>query len=163
MSIKLLSKHEMNLVRELAYATWPDTFKEILSKEQISYMLQWMYNEETLVRQVESGHHFYIYFENSKPLGFIGLELHHPTLDSLKIHKLYVLPETQGSGIGKKLIAHAEKVAKENEIQKLVLNVNRFNKAVEFYKHLGFMIQYEENIEIGNGYLMEDYVMQYLL
>lgn len=163
MSIKLLSKYEMNLVRELAYATWPDTFKEILSKEQIAYMLQWMYNEKTLTQQVESGHQFYVYFENSKPLGFMGLELHHPTLDSLKIHKLYVLPETQGSGIGKKLIAYAEKLAKADEIKKLVLNVNRFNKAVEFYKHLGFVIQYEENIDIGNGYLMEDYVMQLLL
>lgn len=48
----------------------------------------------------------------------------------------------------------------QSEIEGLLLNVNRFNKAVEFYKAIGFNILFEENIEIGNGYLMEDYVMK---
>lgn len=161
MSINLLSKQDLYQVKDLAYATWPDTFKGILSKEQIAYMLNWMYNLETLAQQVDAGHRFYTYSENLKPLGFIGLELYHPSSDALKIHKLYVLPETQGLGVGKKLIAKAKEVANEHGIKKLVLNVNRFNKAVEFYKHLGFIIDREENINIGNGYLMEDYVMEY--
>jgi GNAT superfamily N-acetyltransferase len=163
MSIKLLSEDEMDQVQQLAYATWPDTFKNILSEEQIKYMLEWMYDLETLRKQAESGHQFYLYLENSVPLGFIGIEPHHPTVDSLKIHKLYVLPESQGSGVGKKLIAQAEKVAKELGIDKLILNVNRFNKAVEFYKHFGFVVDRQEDIDIGNGYLMEDFVMIYTL
>lgn len=161
MKIKLLTADEMNIVQELAYATWPDTFKSILSSEQIDYMLEWMYNLDTLKEQVNSGHQFFAFFENSTPLGFIGIQLHYPTEQSLKIHKLYVLPNIQGKGVGKQLVSKAIEVAKENEISELLLNVNRFNSAVDFYKHLGFKVAYEENIDIGNGYLMEDYVMCY--
>lgn len=161
--IRLLTSREMNIVQVLAHATWPDTFKEILSSEQITYMLDWMYNLETLAKQVDNGHTFYVYFENEIPLGFIGIELHHPTAEALKIHKLYVLPNTQGKGIGKQLITKAIEIAKANGINELILNVNRFNKAVEFYKNLGFTIAYEENIDIGNGYLMEDFVMKYAI
>jgi GNAT superfamily N-acetyltransferase len=159
MNIKLLSVDELIIVRELAFSTWPDTFKEILSNEQINYMLEWMYNLKTLSEQVKSGHQFYVYEENSIPKGFIGIELNYPEKNQLKIQKLYVLPELQGEGIGKRLIDKAIQVANQNGIYELVLNVNRFNKAVGFYKHIGFTVSYEENIDIGNGYLMEDYVM----
>ena len=163
MNIKLLSVDQLNIVQDLAYSTWPDTFKDILSSEQIEYMLEWMYNLETLRKQVESGHQFYILEDNLVPKGFIGIELNYPKKNRLKIQKLYVLPHLQGAGIGKKLIEKAIQVANQNGICELSLNVNRFNKAVTFYKHIGFTISYEENIDIGNGYLMEDYVMSYKL
>jgi len=159
MSIRLISGEEMVVIQDLAQRIWPDTFKEILTQEQIEYMLEWMYNPETLKKQVEQGHLFYIISENKIPLGFIGIEPNHPSAHQLKIHKLYVLPETQGSGLGKKLIQIAIDNASIRNISEIVLNVNRFNKAVTFYQHLGFSISYEENIDIGNGFWMEDYVM----
>lgn len=159
MVLKLLSSNELKIVQDLAYATWPDTFKDILTSEQIHYMLEWMYNLETLRKQVEDGHLFYVYLDKGVPLGFMGIEPNHPTQDSLKIHKIYVLPQTQGSGVGKKLLQKAMEVANDTGISKLVLNVNRFNKAVSFYQYIGFVIEYEENIDIGNGFLMEDFVM----
>ena len=54
-------------------------------------------------------------------------------------------------------------VSKTNNIIALTLNVNRFNKAIDFYLKNGFKIIKEENIEIGNGFLMEDYVMEKIL
>ena len=159
MNIKLLSVEDLIIVRQLAFSTWPDTFKEILSKEQINYMLEWMYNLKTLSDQVKLGQQFYVYEDNSVPKGFIGIELNYLKTNQLKIQKLYVLPQLQGEGIGKMLIDKAIQVAHQNGICELILNVNRFNKAVGFYKHIGFTVSYEENIDIGNGYLMEDYVM----
>jgi ribosomal protein S18 acetylase RimI-like enzyme len=159
--VRRLEPDEMQIVQDLAYATWPDTFREILSPEQIRYMLDWMYNLETLTKQAKSGHQFYVSTIDDTPVGFIGIEPHHPDENKLKIHKLYVLPTTQGSGVGKILLQKAISVAKEMDIEKIVLNVNRYNRAVEFYKHLGFTVAYEENIDIGNGYWMEDYVMSY--
>lgn len=159
--VRKLAVDELHIVQDLAYATWPDTFKEILSPEQIRYMLDWMYNLETLTKQASTGHEFYICVMDDVPVGFIGIEPHHPDQNKLKIHKLYVLPSTQGSGIGKILLQKAISVAREMKIEKIVLNVNRYNNAVDFYKHLGFSVAYEENIDIGNGYWMEDYVMSY--
>jgi GNAT superfamily N-acetyltransferase len=163
MDIVELSPKETPIVNDLAHRIWPDTFKDILSQEQLSYMLNWMYSIETLQQQMAKGHRFFVIKENQEPLGFIGIEANYPLKGQLKIHKLYVLPNQQGKGLGKQLIAFVAQLAQDQQINVLSLNVNRFNKAVDFYRHIGFTIEFEENIEIGNGYLMEDFVMNYVL
>ncbi|MNQ75341.1 putative acetyltransferase [compost metagenome] len=70
------------------------------------------------------------------------------------------MPETQGKGIGKKVIDEIAELALDNNSTSLILNVNRFNTALGFYKKIGFEIVDEVNIDIGKGYLMEDYVMK---
>ena len=162
-SIDLLSKNEMGVVREIAQITWPITYRDILSSEQLDYMFEWMYNLETLQNQVEEGQLFYVLKENETPLGFIGLEWLTPEKNELKIQKIYVLPDAQGKGVGKKLIEKAIDIAQEKGIENAILNVNRFNKAVSFYQKIGFKITSEVNIDIGNGYLMEDYIMTFKL
>jgi GNAT superfamily N-acetyltransferase len=162
MSVAQLRKivsDEASLIQSLAHRTWPATFKKILSPEQISYMLNWMYDVELLQKQISEGHQFWL-IEKEVPIGFMGIELHHPNTTSLKIHKLYVLPEAQGNGLGRMLVQKAIDEARMNSIQSLLLNVNRFNASVDFYTHLGFEIIKEENIDIGSGYWMEDYVME---
>jgi GNAT superfamily N-acetyltransferase len=161
MDIVELSPNQAPIIHDLAHRIWPDTFKDILSPEQLSYMLNWMYSIETLQRQMAKGQRFFVLKENQEPLGFIGIEENYPHKGQLKIHKLYVLPNLQGKGLGKQLIDFVAQLAKEQQLKLLTLNVNRFNKAVDFYTHIGFTIEFEENIEIGNGYLMEDYVMNY--
>ena len=159
MQLKLLSSEELNIVQDLAHAIWPETFQEILTPEQIAFMLEWMYNLETLQKQANEGHQFYLLSNKEKAIGFIGIQPFHPRKNELKIHKIYVLPSEQGTGAGKKLLFSAKEIALKNGIEKLVLNVNRFNKAVTFCQHLGFQVDREENISIGNGFWMEDYVM----
>lgn len=159
MKIEQLQQHELERVQKIAYLTWPDTFKEILSQEQIEYMLNWMYNLDTLSKQSEAGHHFYILIDNGEDIGFIGVQPHYPTMKETKLHKIYILPSCQGKGAGVLLMKKAEEIALTSCTQQLVLNVNRYNKATDFYKKIGFEITKEEDINIGNGYLMEDYVM----
>ena len=159
MKIVQIQSDEVGVISDLAEKIWPDTFKDILTEEQIRYMLDWMYNPKELIRQIENGHQFYLLEINQKSVGFIGLQFNFPEPAQVKIHKLYVLPEVQGTGGGKLLFQQAFQVAKENECESILLNVNRFNKAVGFYKHIGFQILKEENIDIGNGFWMEDYVM----
>lgn len=74
-----------------------------------------------------------------------------------------MLPDAQGKGVGRKLIEKAVEIAQEKGIENVILNVNRFNKAVSFYQKLGFKISSEVNIDIGKGYLMEDYIMNYTI
>ena len=157
--IRILKRDELHLVQEIAYATWPSTFSDILSVEQIEYMLNWMYNNQQLVENLDKGHEFYGFFENDKILGFLEVEASVQASTALKIHKLYVLPSLQGSGIGRQLILQAITCAKVHINNSVILNVNRYNKAVSFYQKIGFSILKEENIEIGKGFLMEDYIM----
>lgn len=158
--LRLLDRHELHFVQSIAHQTWPNTFAEILTTEQIDYMLDWMYNKAILEKNYDNGHLFFAYFENAEAIGFMAIQANLLEGKSLKIHKLYVLPNQQGKGVGYKLIQKAIEIAKNLDQKNVFLNVNRFNQAVDFYKRVGFSILKEENIEIGKGFLMEDYVMQ---
>ncbi|WPR75641.1 GNAT family N-acetyltransferase [Algoriphagus sp. NG3] len=154
------SKEELIHVQSIAKKTWPDTFGEILSPKQIEYMLSWMYSLETLEQQASDGYLFFLAEENGEKLGFTGIEVNQ-VLGKTKIHKIYILPTAQGKGIGKLLIKKVKEIALENNQASLLLNVNKYNQgAIDFYEYLGFVQIKEEIIDIGNGYVMDDYVFE---
>jgi diamine N-acetyltransferase len=152
---------DIKIIQEITYKTWPITYGEILSKAQLDYMLGLFYSDEALMAQFEKKEQlFYLISDTKSTLGFIGIEHNYKNDAATKIHKIYLLPETQGKGFGKKVIEKIEKLALDNHSTTLSLNVNRFNSALSFYKKIGFEVIAEVNIDIGNGYFMEDYVME---
>jgi ribosomal protein S18 acetylase RimI-like enzyme len=160
-TIKEASIADIKTIQEIANKTWPITYGEILSKEQLDYMMDLIYSEESLIQQIEKkAQLFYIACDQSLPIAFFAIEHHYKNEAVTRIHKIYILPETQGKGIGRLLIDEVQKLAIENNSVSLSLNVNRFNKALTFYQKIGFEIVAEENIDIGHGYLMEDYRME---
>lgn len=157
--IKKAGKSDSATIRDLARAIWPSTFKKILTENQIHYMLDWMYNVETLVNQMDNGHDFFLLYHLDRPIGFIGLELQEE-IKKVKIHKLYLLPTHQGKGLGKQMFLHALAYASQKSALAVYLNVNRFNAAVQFYLGMGMQITRSEDIDIGGGFFMNDYVME---
>ena len=152
---------DIKVIREIAFKTWPVTYGEILSKAQIDYMLDLFYSEENLTdKLVNIGHHFLLLKKNEICLGFASYEHHYLNSNSTRLHKFYLLNEHQGKGMGKLMLDKIVALAKENRSDTLSLNVNRFNKAFVFYQKMGFEIIAEEDIPIGQGYLMEDYIME---
>ena len=111
-------------------------------------------------QNVADNHRFILIKENEVAVGFADYELQYKNDAVTRIHKIYVLPETQGKGFGKKMIQYIENKALEAKNIKLSLNVNRFNKAKDFYESQGFKIAFEEDVELDFGYLMEDYRME---
>ena len=158
--IKEALPNELNIIQDIAHKTWPVTYGEILTNTQLAYMLENFYSTEALNGNLKNNHRFILAKENDVTLGFASYVHDHPENYTTKIPKIYVLPETQGKGIGKLLIEAIEAEARKHGAAKLTLNVNRFNKAITFYEHLGFTIAKEENIPIGNGYFQEDFVME---
>ncbi|KUJ60986.1 acetyltransferase [Flavobacteriaceae bacterium CRH] len=153
--------NDLKIIQEIAHKTWPLTYGEILSKEQLDYMLNLIYSDEALKDQFQKKEQlFYLISDAESTLGFIGIEHQYKNGAVTRIHKIYLLPETQGKGIGKTVMEEIEKLALQNNSTALSLNVNRFNNALRFYQKLGFEVTDEVDIEIGNGYLMEDYVME---
>ena len=149
-------------IQDIAYRTWPDAFRGILSQEQIQYMLDRMYSDTSLREQMtDLGHRFLLAEEETgKYAGFISFEHQYRQLPQTKIHKIYLLPTAQGKGIGKLLIEAVEQHARQQGDQTLLLNVNKYNPAEFFYQRLGFSVIGYEDIDIGQGYLMEDKIMQ---
>lgn len=160
-SIRKATLDDILTIQQIAHTTWYPTFEDILAEEQIQYMLEMMYSRESLTEQIEiKKHNFYLAEENNIALGFISVELHYQKQYTAKIHKIYILPSAQGKGVGKLLMQKAEEIAREQKLKKLSFNVNRFNKALNFYENLGYQTVKSEDIDIGNGYLMEDFVLE---
>ncbi len=151
---------DIPIIQVIAHKTWPITYGAILSKAQLDYMIDLMYSEASLLQQLNTKPLFFLAYEDDVCLGFASCENNYLNKKVTRLHKIYILPEAQGKGVGKTLIEKVVAIAKENQSELISLNVNKFNKAVAFYKKMGFEIASEEDLDIGNGYLMEDYKME---
>lgn len=158
MDIRKATEKDVATIRAIALPTWDETYSHILPKDQIEYMLEMMYSKENLIKQIKNeGHLFFIIFIDSEAAGFVSFEFED---EWTKLHKLYVLPKFQGRQLGKILIEEVKKHTEQRGLDKIHLNVNRYNSALSFYEKNGFSIIEEVDIEIGNGYLMEDYILE---
>ncbi|MBS1751369.1 MAG: GNAT family N-acetyltransferase [Bacteroidetes bacterium] len=152
---------DIPLIRELTFSIWPQTYSSILTKGQIDYMLEMMYSPASLEKQMLKQHHnFIIVYEEEQPVGFASFSQKENNSKAYRLHKIYVLTTMQGKGTGKKIIDHIIQLIIPKGAQTLELNVNRHNPAKAFYEKLGFKIINTEDIDIGNGYFMNDYVME---
>lgn len=158
--LRKAKEDDIPVIADLAERIWPHTYAEYLSPEQLRYMLDMMYNKGELLGQMRKGHIFLIATDGSQDVGFAGFSLVNPEEYTYKLHKIYVLPETQGKGVGKILMNEVVDMAKRNQGRALQLNVNRNNKAKDFYEKAGFKIKETVDINIGNGFFMNDYVME---
>lgn len=151
---------DIPLIRRLAQEIWPDAYGQLLSKEQLEYMLELFYSPSALESQMREGHRFLILEDNGAPQGFADFgEIDPP--GTVKLHKLYVLPGGQGRGWGRQLLDQVIALSTALEGSAILLQVKRDNKAKHFYEKMGFRVLREVDIEIGGGYFMRDYVMQY--
>ncbi|MBS1778410.1 MAG: GNAT family N-acetyltransferase [Bacteroidetes bacterium] len=163
-SIKPATVDDAEIIRSLAEATWWPTYSPILSKEQISYMLNLMYGLDTIQSQITNREQTYIILYNDDaPKGFAAYAPRAENKEIYKLHKIYCLPETKDMGFGKALLQAVEDAVLSAGKNILELNVNKYNPAIGFYLRQGFIKIYEEDIDIGEGYQMNDYVMQKIL
>lgn len=159
-TIRKATAGDAQTIRDLAEKTWWATYSPILEQEQISYMLDEIYDVDKITHQLQNNTQtFLLLAEGEKPVAFAGFSPREEDPEVYKLHKLYCLPETQGKGYGKVLINEVASETLKAGKHLLDLNVNRYNKAKTFYEKIGFKVIYEEDIPIG-PYFMNDYVMR---
>ncbi|MEM9835450.1 MAG: GNAT family N-acetyltransferase [Bacteroidota bacterium] len=150
---------DLPLVQSVAHRTWPIAYGKILTQAQLDYMLNLMYTLPALEKQVAEGIEFLLLQEGGETVGFVGFQYDYLP-ETTKVHKLYVLPQMQGKGYGKALLLHVKDRAVAQGQARLRLDVNRNNKALYFYQKLGFAEVDQVDTDIGNGFFMNDYVME---
>ncbi|MBC5993500.1 GNAT family N-acetyltransferase [Pontibacter sp. SD6] len=158
-SIKEATTEDIPVLINLAEATWSPTYRAILSQEQIDYMFDVIYTKEALLQQMQEGQQFFIMYEGSRPVGFASYSVKYAPEKVYKLNKIYLLPECQGKGYGRYLLKAVEKKVKQAGGAILDLNVNRYNKAKDFYERCGYHVHQQEDIAIG-PYWMNDFVMR---
>ena len=107
---------------------------------------------------MNKGHQFYIAEQHSIPIGFASVSKEED--NSCKLNKLYVLPTAQKTGAGKALLQKTINYATSHSSSCLFLQVNKQNNAQEFYRKHGFRVREASILDIGEGYIMDDYIME---
>lgn len=158
-SIRPATVNDIPLIRSLAEVVFPATYEPLLPAGQVGYMMAWMYSVESLQRQMAEGHTYYIAYADDTPCGYLSIEQQATSLFHLQ--KIYVLPDFQGRGVGERLFQQAvAHVRKAGVLPAWIeLNVNRENRAVGFYLRMGMERLRTVDVEIGEGFYMNDYIM----
>ena len=158
------NKQYIPIIRSLAQEFWPIAFASILSEQQIKYMMEMMYSPASLEKQMDKGHRFVIAIKNGEQVGYMSYEIDCENSNKTKIHKLYISPKSQRMGIGKAMVYFVAQQALKANNKAIYLNVNKYNnKAIGFYNKHHFQLVKEEEINIGDGFIMDDYVFELTL
>ncbi len=160
--IKAIEK-DIPLIRELAEKSWKSAYAELLSKEQIDYMLAEMYSVEEISAHLQNrNYHYYLILNENIAVGFIGFE-HHYELQTTKLHRIYLVENAKGKGCGKTALNFLKKQTSESGDSRIILNVNKENNAKSIYESQGFSVYKEDVFDIGNDFVMDDYLMEFIL
>ena len=159
--VSLRTADALARVRAIADDVWPKTFREILSPEQIVYMMKMMYAPEVMEKELANGFLFDLLVVDGCDAGYmVYAPCNEP--ETMKLHKLYLLEEFQGKGYGQKMLRHVADVARNSGFRSLILAVNKQNiKAQKAYERFGFRQYKSVQIDIGNGFIMDDYWLRY--
>jgi len=143
-------------VASLARQIWPGTYRNIISQAQIEYMLHRFYAAETLWQQLSDLRHIYLIRNDGQTIVYIDIECRK---NDHFIHKFYILTERQGKGTGSEAMNVLFKLV-DLAAMPVRLQVNRENyKAINFYFKNGFIIESVLDLDIGNGFYMNDFLM----
>lgn len=156
--LRPITEKDIQTVRKLAGEIWNEYYIKILPQAQINYMLNLFYNTDLIRNEINSGIAWEILFENNNPIGYLVTKLEP---EKLYISKIYLKDETRGKGYGRSLLKRAIELAKLNNKKAIYLNVNKFNKnSIDFYEKNNFQKVKEGVFDIGNGFVMDDYIYE---
>lgn len=148
-------------IAELASKIWWDFYTPLLSDAQIRYMLERFYSEASLIRQTREGQHYFFIMHEMEKIGFVSFS--QTGSHDFFIHKLYILTSEQRKKAGSSVISILEEMfckRTDHAPYRIRLTVNRQNyTSVNFYFRNGFTIEKVEDIDIGEGYFMNDFIM----
>ena len=142
----------------LAASLWPAVYADILSTGQIKYMMDMMYSEKVISAEMVRGIKWYLIKYGQNNIGYTSLIF---IQDCCKLDKLYISRSFRGRGIGRKTMEFIKAEASAAGAKKLILNVNKYNIAAQkAYQKFGFRHVRDEVNDIGNNYVMDDFVLQ---
>ena len=155
---KAQTKHHFITIEELAINIWNEHYIPIIGKQQVDYMLDKFQSASAMEDQVANGAMYYLLEHNSQMVGYFSFSI---IEDFLFLSKLYVLSSSRGNGIGREALSFMQQQTKDSGLKKIQLTVNKYNtNSIKAYEKMGFNRIDEVVQDIGNGYVMDDFVLE---
>ena len=160
---KVTSKALIEITAQLAHKIWNQHYVPIIGQDQVDYMLGKFQDIEAISNQIKNGYEYFVIFNQNIPSGYLAL-VPNQNDKKLMISKIYVDSDFRGLGLGSKLMEFTLETAKEGTFECIWLTVNKNNiKTIEWYKSKGFIIKQKIEMDISNGFIMDDYLMELYL
>ncbi|MCH5323927.1 MAG: GNAT family N-acetyltransferase [Eubacterium sp.] len=156
---KVEDAQQINLLAAIADEIWHEYFGIIISDEQIDYMVEKFQSEHAITSQIQNdGYEYYMFYIGDEPIGYNGIK---PEKDALFLSKLYIKKEHRSKGYASKAFEFLTDYCKNHGLKYIYLTVNRRNDdTINIYKKKGFYVTEEKCADIGNGFVMDDYIMR---
>lgn len=153
---------DFNTISVLAKSIWTEHYTPIIGLNQVNYMLDNFQSQKAIERQINSdNYHYYIMMDENKAIGYLSIKQND---DTLFLSKIYINKSSRGKGLGKIAMHFIEEQAKDLNCKIIYLTVNKYNtNSIMAYQKTGFVKTEELVIDIGNGYVMDDYRMEKLI
>ena len=146
-------------VARMAHEVWNEHYVPLIGQAQVDYMVAKFQSAEAMQSQIDSGYEYFQIQHSGRSIGYAAIR--HDAADAhVFISKLYVLAAHRGSGAGRQTLELLERMARERGATHLWLTVNKGNPSVRAYERLGFKIVDAMVVDIGGGYVMDDYKME---
>lgn len=151
------SKKDIAETARLAHEIWNEHYTKIIGQAQVDYMMENFQSASAIAAQIASGYEYYLIHHDGEAAGYLAV-VPDPAKSSSQFSKLYVLKDRRGGGIGKESMDFVEEFCRKSDIMTLWLTVNKYNsEAVAWYERLGFAKAGEVVMDIGGGYIMDDF------
>jgi len=152
------TESDYKLIADLSSIIWTEHYTDIIGYRQVDYMLKKYQSVEAIKDQIEEGAFYYLITHQGHKIGYLSF---YKKMDCLFLSKIYILKEWRGRGIGKKAMHFLETTAEHLGYKTLSLTVNKNNKeTVKAYIKMGFKRVRDIVIDIGNNFVMDDYIME---
>jgi diamine N-acetyltransferase len=146
-------------VARMAHEVWNEFYVPLIGQAQVNYMVAKFQSAEAMQSQIDSGYEYFRIQQSGEIIGYTGIR--HDAADArVFISKLYLLAAHRKSGAGRQALELIERRARERGATHLWLTVNKDSASVRAYERLGFRIVEAIVMDIGDGYVMDDYKME---
>ena len=156
---EIYSEADVRRLAKVARKVWREANVAFCTPEQVEYMIEKYQSFEAISGQLMQGYRYFLMEEDSQTLGYFGVQ---PQGVRLFLSKFYILKENRGRGLFSLGLERMCEICHEENLESIYLTVNRNNtRAYEVYLHKGFKVIAEECTDIGSGFVMDDYIMEY--
>ena len=157
--VDLKHKKELLSIELMAHKIWKAHYTPIIGIEQVEYMLEKFQSFDAMTNQMKEGYKYFTISHKEKLAGYFSIQ---KRKDAMFLSKVYIDEPFRGKNLFNKVLHHIIDISVENQLNKIELTVNKYNSnSIEIYKSKGFEIVQEAVFDIGNGFVMDDYVMVY--
>lgn len=152
------TSEDIRRIADLAAEIWKEHFTPIIGAEQVAYMVDKFQSERALGEQLAGGYEYYQLWLDGRMAGYTGI---HPEQEKLFLSKLYLHKDFRGRHLATETVEFLKNFARDRGMKAIWLTCNRHNsQTLAVYHHLGFRDVRTQVADIGNGFVMDDYILE---